>query len=315
MTTVFHRGELLIQAESGVDKRTHKLGNKLIRDHIIDQHKEFFEGLSYAFVALHDNDAKPWISLVQGPAGFINSPDQKTLNLTGDVIAGDALGLQTNEGEPIGVVGLDLSTRRRNRLNGNLNGGSKKDYLSISVEHSFGNCPKYIQARSFENSFEEQNLEDPQQSAVESFTEFDERDIALIKKSDTLFIASAEKPGGNLDASHRGGRPGFLHVENNTHFWFNDYPGNNYFQTFGNIQNHPYIGLMLIDFETGNLLLMSGEARLVKTKDNNGEPDKDLAFLARRCYFTLNKGLRVKRGIKGKWSDVELSPFLGDDLD
>ena len=59
MTTVFHQGELAIQTESGVDKRTHKLGNKLIRDHIIDQHKEFFEGLSYVFVALHDGDAKP----------------------------------------------------------------------------------------------------------------------------------------------------------------------------------------------------------------------------------------------------------------
>ena len=166
MTTVFHRGELTIQAESGVDKRTDKLGNKLIRDHIIDQHKEFFEGLSYVFVALHDGDAKPWVSLVQGPAGFINSSDKKTLNLTGEVIASDALGLQTNEGEPIGVVGLDLSTRRRNRLNGNLNGGSKKDYLSISVEHSFGNCQKYIQTRSIENYFdastEEQNTDDPQ---------------------------------------------------------------------------------------------------------------------------------------------------------
>ena len=43
MTTVFHRGEILIQTESGVDQRAHKMGNKLIRDHIIEQHKEFFE--------------------------------------------------------------------------------------------------------------------------------------------------------------------------------------------------------------------------------------------------------------------------------
>ena len=43
MSTVFHSGEILIQTESGVEKRADKMGNKLIRDHIIDQHKKLYK--------------------------------------------------------------------------------------------------------------------------------------------------------------------------------------------------------------------------------------------------------------------------------
>ena len=125
MTTVFHPGELAIQNESEVEQRTNKLGNKLIRDHIVDQHKEFFESLSYVFVALHDNNGRPWLSLMQGKQGFANSPSRHTLNLTGKVIAQDVLGLQADKDNPIGIVGLELANRRRNRLNGRLNNQTK----------------------------------------------------------------------------------------------------------------------------------------------------------------------------------------------
>ena len=54
MTTVFHEGEIIIQTESGVEERVRKFANKLVRDHLIDQHKVFFEDLPYVFVALHD---------------------------------------------------------------------------------------------------------------------------------------------------------------------------------------------------------------------------------------------------------------------
>ena len=314
MTTVFHQGELLIQAESGVDQRIHKMGNKLIRDHIIDQHKEFFEHLSYVFIALHDEYGRPWVSVVQGDSGFIDSPDQKTLNISGEVIAKEALCLQTHNDMPIGIVGLDLSNRRRNRLNGNLNAGSRDDFLSISVAHSFGNCPKYIQVRDFISSFR-QGISEQQQGVQQHFCEFSEHDINLITQADTLFIASSEKPGGDLDVNHRGGKPNFVHVENNKQFWFNDYPGNNYFQTFGNIHIHSNIGLMFIDFDSGDLLLMSGKAHLEKAQNVDDQQDGNSQFIARRCYFALDRGLRVKQAIKGTWSSAELSPFLGKDLD
>ena len=235
------------------------------------------------------------------------------------MVAKEALHLQTNKNQPIGIVGLDLSTRRRNRLNGNLNANENNHVLSISVEHSFGNCPKYIQSRHLETNSDEQHNVNNQQNECSPFIEFNEHDIDLITQADTLFIASSEKQGGSLDANHRGGKPGFIHIDNNKQFWFKDYPGNNFFQTFGNIHNYPNIGLMLIDFNTGDLLLMHGKARLEKIQDTQSvESDSDSSsnnkknskFLARRLYFSLDQGLRVKQAIKGQWSPVEMSPFL-----
>ena len=172
MTTVFHRSELLMQTESGVEQQAHKIGNKLIRDHIIDQHKEFFEGLSYVFVALHDANGQPWLSLMQGAPGFIQSPDNKTLNLKGKVIGAVELDLQTQRDAPIGVVGLDLSRRRRNRLNGYINHTEQDGFLSIAVDHSFGNCPKYIQLRHFESTFTIEQANQKIKTETEYFVDF-----------------------------------------------------------------------------------------------------------------------------------------------
>lgn len=306
MTTVFHSGELFMQTESVVDKRADKMGNKLIRNSIIAQHKKFFEDLEYVFIALHDNNGRPWLSFMQGPAGFINSPDEKTLNLNGVVIAQDQLCLQIGENKRVGIVGLDLSTRRRNRLNGNFNNSKQGNVLSIAVDHSFGNCSKYIQSRNFKVNADNNQVGNP----YEHFFQFDEPNINLIKDADTLLIASAEKEDGNLDASHRGGKPGFVRVDNNKQLSFNDYPGNNFFQTFGNIHNYPHIGLMFIDFNSGDLLLVCGKAHI----ENEGHSE-NRKFLPRRIYFTLDRGLRVKNAVNGKWSPAEISPFLSDDMD
>ena len=315
MTTVFHRGEILIQTESGVDQRAHKMGNKLIRDHIIEQHKEFFENLPYAFISLHDNEGRPWISLIQGDQGFINSPDPKTLNLNGNIVAKDALHLQTGPTDPVGLVGLDLSNRRRNRLNGNFKRTSIDDTLSIAVGHSFGNCPKYIQLRSLETATGSHSRVDNQQNAEQYFDKLNENDIKIITDADTLFIGSSEEQGGDLDASHRGGKPGFVHVDSDQQLWFNDYPGNNFFQTFGNIQRYPYVGLMFIDFDSGDLLLLSGQSRLEQLAHTDSNENKKLNFLPRRFCFTLEKGIRIQRAIRGSWSTVEMSPFLDNITD
>ena len=315
MTTVFHQGELVIQTESGVEERTHKFGNKLIRDHIIGQHKEFYEKLSYVFVALHDQSGQPWVSLIQGEPGFINSPDNKTLNLSGSVIGAEELGLQSNQGNYIGIVGLDFSNRRRNRLNGSLKAASNAHFLSIDVEHSFGNCPKYIQQRNHQPITINDADQPRNKLIIEKLDIFSDDDINTMTQADTLFIASSEKPDGNLDVNHRGGKPGFVRVEDDNQLWFNDYPGNNFFQTFGNIHNHPNVGLLFLDFKSGDLLLISGQARLEKSDLADNNKKNKTKFLPRRFYFNLDRGLRIKEGVYGRWTQEEISPFLEDLID
>ena len=315
MTTVFHEGELVIQTESSVEERTHKFGNKLIRDHIIDQHKEFYENLSYVFVALHDQSGQPWVSLIQGEPGFINSPDNKILNLSGSVIGAKDLGLQSNQSDYIGIVGLDFSNRRRNRLNGSLRAASNNHFMSIDVEHSFGNCPKYIQSRQHQ-PIAINDVDQPKEKLIlEEMEFFSVDDIELMTQADTLFIASSEKPGGNLDVNHRGGKPGFVRVKNDNQLWFNDYPGNNFFQTFGNIHNHPHVGLLFLDFKSGDLLLICGQARLEKSDPGDNNKKERSKFLPRRFYFSLDRGVRIKEAVHGRWSQGEFSPFLNDVID
>ena len=89
----------------------------------------------------------------------------------------------------------------------------------------------------------------------------DARTRALVAGADTFFIATWH-PGGGADASHRGGRPGFVRVLDDRTLEFPDYPGNNMFNTLGNLVGHPRAGLLFVDFERGDLLQLTGRAKI-----------------------------------------------------
>jgi hypothetical protein len=44
---------------------------------------------------------------------------------------------------------------------------------------------------------------------------------------------------------------------------FPDYPGNNMFNTLGNLAGYPKAGLLFVDFEGGDLLQLTGRAELM----------------------------------------------------
>jgi hypothetical protein len=83
-------------------------------------------------------------------------------------------------------------------------------------------------------------------------------DRALIRAADTFFLGTTHPERGN-DASHRGGTPGFIRVEDEA-LWWPDYPGNNMFNSFGNLAVDPAAALLFADFGTGRTLHLSGTA-------------------------------------------------------
>jgi predicted pyridoxine 5'-phosphate oxidase superfamily flavin-nucleotide-binding protein len=93
-------------------------------------------------------------------------------------------------------------------------------------------------------------------------TTLDAAPAALVAAADTFFIASFH-PERGADASHRGGRPGFVRVRGQRTLEFDDYPGNNMFNTLGNLSGHPWAGLLFVDFERGDLVQMTGRARIL----------------------------------------------------
>lgn len=228
-----------------------------IRPSMPDQHRAFFALLPYLFVATTDAGGWPMASVFTGQAGFVQSPAPATLRIHARLAADDpaASGLMT--GRDIGLLGLDLSTRRRNRANGHV-AQLDEAAVTVAIDQSFGNCAQYIQTR--------QPTHRPSASTpIKVFEGLDEAARRLIAATDTFFVASRSRAtigqSGGLDISHRGGRPGFVDVRGDT-LIIPDFRGNRFFNTLGNLLGDPRAGLLFIDFESGELLQLQGEVTI-----------------------------------------------------
>jgi predicted pyridoxine 5'-phosphate oxidase superfamily flavin-nucleotide-binding protein len=162
-------------------------------------------------------------------------------------------------GNEIGLLGLDLATRRRNRANGRIAAIDPSGF-SVVVSQSFGNCAQYIQTRVI-------RADDARRERAASvpIKGLDDDARRLIGESDTFFVASRSRAGagsaGGLDISHRGGKPGFVRIEGDT-LLIPDFKGNRFFNTLGNFLGDPRAGLLLIDFETGDVLQATGSVTI-----------------------------------------------------
>lgn len=79
---------------------------------------------------------------------MITTPDEKTFNIhLNHTVQGTLAMHHFQPGALVGILALEHSTRRRNRLNGRV-ASVRGDTVEIAVDESFGNCPKYIQKRN-----------------------------------------------------------------------------------------------------------------------------------------------------------------------
>jgi len=259
----WHAGERQLQESVGVAGQMEIFGRKVIRDYMPDQHRLFYNQLPYLILGAVDEQGMPWATMIEGPPGFIHSPDPHVLQLDRLPAVGDPVKAALKLGAAIGLLGIDLKTRRRNRMNGNISTASTGGF-AVSVVHAFGNCPQYIQLRSVEPvSLGHSSSNVP----AEHLNELDEAAKAMISKADTFFIASYVDLDGNVskrsvDVSHRGGNPGFVRIEGNV-LTIPDFAGNLHFNTLGNFLLNPRAGLVFIDFETGDMLQVSGRAEII----------------------------------------------------
>lgn len=255
----WHAGEKKLQALYQVAERMDELGRRVIRDYMPDQHREFYHQLPFMVVGAVDADNRPWATLLEGPPGFVTSADPQHLRLAAHTDSQDPAtsGLQT--GNAIGMLGIELHTRRRNRINGVIQQASAAG-LEVAVEQSYGNCPKYIQERSYTSM----PVPDSGRSLRQDFTTLDEQTRAMIRAADTFFIASYVDDGErrSVDVSHRGGRAGFVKVDDNR-LTIPDYAGNLFFNTLGNLQANPVAGLLFVDFASGDMLQLTGRTELL----------------------------------------------------
>jgi uncharacterized protein len=301
----FHAGELAIQARFGAQERMDKQARRMVRDYLPEQHQQFFAQLSYLIVGTVDTVGNLWVSILVGEPGFLSSPDEHTLRVAAQPLFGDPLATILAEGSDIGLLGIELHTRRRNRLNGTIT-AIHADGFDVHVGQSFGNCPQYIQSRMFELVESDSTI-----PKVHQFTTLGTAERAIITAADTFFIATAyqdESAGAarGVDVSHRGGKPGFVRIDDDGTLTVPDFSGNCHFNTFGNLELNPRAGLLFVDFDSGDLLYLTGTAEVIW----EGTEAINYAGAERLFRFRPVRGDRIESSLPLRWSNPKFSPFL-----
>lgn len=301
--SVWHEGEIFLQNKVGVTERMAEVGQRVIRDYMPEQHRDFYAQLPFIVLGTVSQNGEAWATFLEGEPGFISSPTSTRLTIAASLPGEDPAREGIEHNASLGLLGIELHTRRRNRMNGTLQ--QTKGGFQVDVDQSFGNCPRYIQLREFTFT------RTPGSHAggpVETLPGLDTKAREMIQAADAFFVASwAEREGKRqADVSHRGGKPGFIRVSDDGTLTIPDFNGNLFFATLGNILLNGQAGLLFVDFNTGDMLQMTGEAKVVL------DSPEIAAFQGAERLWTFKARRIVRRGnalaLRWKFEAVGLSP-------
>ncbi|MEV0091576.1 pyridoxamine 5'-phosphate oxidase family protein [Streptomyces sp. NPDC050738] len=282
----YHQGSRAVQDRLGLREQAEHVGRSIGQD--IKPVAAAFLGLQPMLViGAADGAGRMWASLLTGPPGFVRATGPRQISVTGGPREDDPLS-GALEG-PVGTIALDPRTRRRMRLNGTARTTPRG--LAVEADEVFANCPKYIQRRDLLAS-----AELPQAGAARRGGQLTPDQEEFLRAADTFFIATVAADG--VDASHRGGNPGFVTVESPSVISWRDYPGNAMFLTLGNLETDPRAGLLLLDWTSGSTLQLTGRARTAF----------DASTGERRMHFTIEETVQTPSAAPLRWSAPDYSP-------
>jgi uncharacterized protein len=263
----YHEGELLVQQRVGEVESARQNG-RVISNAIPKGALKFIEQQPMVVLGSVDDQQNIWASVLMGHPGFIKAVNQYTveLNLTQAACNWyDPFWTNIKRHTQVGMLVIELVTRRRLRLNGQITRTAPKK-LQLDVTESYPNCPKYIQRRQakivVEESLRHSHISEPRVGQS-----LEPNQQAFIAAADTFFVASAH-PTYGVDASHRGGNPGFIQVLDSRTLRIPDYFGNSMFNTLGNFVVNPKAGLIFLDFERIRILQLIGHPEILWNLDD-----------------------------------------------
>jgi len=289
MDHTFTNGQLAIQK---ITKEEHiaKMRIPMVKDTLHERFIPFLEYQILAFPGSQDAQGNLWISLLVGERGFIKAPSIHEITFDISKITSNKNDIFFKNIETNATVGLlfhEAARRARYRAWGN---ATKKDnLLSFNINMGYPSCPKHIQ---------EEIIQLPENSPTvtsktEKGTTLNGLEKEWIANAHTFFITTQTKKG-DIEASHRGGNPGFIEVLENGHLRVPDYLGNSMFSTLGNIYENPKAALLFVDYKKGQTLQLSGLATLEfdQHSDNDfhksGETGRFWTFETKQWIKTLN---------------------------
>jgi predicted pyridoxine 5'-phosphate oxidase superfamily flavin-nucleotide-binding protein len=275
----------------------------VIADRIIGGARPFLHQQSMAVFASRDCDDNLWCSIVFGNPGFMRSENGYAVDFDLSQVAvqgKDPLWANIEVNSAVGMLAIDLATRRRIRINGLLS-HPRENSLRLDVRESYPNCPKYITRRQLRTVSAEltESLPDTTGATLGP----DQQNT--LTRADVLFVATAH-PTRGADASHRGGAPGFIEVLDERTLRIPDYSGNSMFNTLGNLSVNARAAIVVPDFERGRTLQLTGTAETLWNQDDPADRTGGTRrFLAFRVTHWLE--LPLPAGVRTEFLDY--SPF------
>jgi|GEM_PF-54492 len=279
---MFHQGELAVQAmanESHIAKRN----GAVLSGSILPGAIPFIAQQNMLVVSSMDAKGQLWSSVLYGNQGFIqaNQHDALVLDKTKLILnEEDPFWRNIEHNQQIGVLAIELSTRRRFRMNGRIQALEFKGVVNnevevmspylyeIKIQQAYPNCPKFIQRRNLK--LEHCAFSEQLPPSLHG-TSLKQQQQDIIQRADSFFVSSAspfqaedvKQASFSLDASHRGGLPGFIKFIAPNKLLIPDYKGNSMFNTLGNIHVYPKAGIVIPDFDNARLLHLTGEAEIL----------------------------------------------------
>ncbi|KAK5679717.1 hypothetical protein LTS10_007665 [Elasticomyces elasticus] len=237
-----------------------------------------------------DKQGRPWTTLWGGEKGFARPLGGGIVGfrtaVTGrfdpvveELVGQDATGevvKEEGEGRIVSGLTIDLETRKRVKMCGRMVAGAlstREDEITgrnesvaeiqlvLKIEQSLGNCPKYLNRKHVTPTFARPEL-------VSDSAKLGGRALQLLAKADLFFVSSSGQE--DMDTNHRGGPAGFLRATSDaTSVIWPEYSGNRLYQTLGNLHSNPLCGICVPDFETGDMLYLTGTTRIFSGKEAN----------------------------------------------
>ena len=179
--------------------------------------------------------------------------------------------------------------------------------LVLKIEQSLGNCPKYLNKKKIISNT-------PSPRLISTSSILDPEAIDLIHRADLLFIASAHEHE-DMDLNHRGGPAGFIRVSNpppissdndaasqaGSVIVWPEYSGNNLYQTLGNLVSTPRAGICIPDFESADVLYLTGTTEVLVGDDAAGVIAKSNLAVK----LTVTGSRYVKNGLPFKGINID----------
>jgi predicted pyridoxine 5'-phosphate oxidase superfamily flavin-nucleotide-binding protein len=300
-TFSFHPGERAVQLRTGEAAIANRNG-VVIAASILGGARPFIEKQFMVVLASSDAAGSAWSSVVYGKPGFVHAAGDALIAL--DVAAAwrdraDPFWTNITANPAVGMLFIDLGTRRRYRINGVVRRHDERG-LEITVQEAYPNCPKYIQRRQLRAMDE-----DGATVGMSTGNSIDGTVAAILRAADTVFVASANAATG-ADASHRGGPQGFVQVTGAQTLRLPDYRGNGMFNTLGNLELDARVGLSVPDFEAGRLLQLTGRARLLWNQD---DPHGLTGGTGRFLEIDVERWILRRMAARLEWEYLDASPF------